>query len=385
MKILIISSIPAIPSWGTAMIYYRHFCERKDFTISVITDDTLINNYEVPYSYQLIDKGKFWTRISRTRFYKIPHTVEKLGRLGIPVKVMKHAKEFNPDAVLTMAGSWTWMAILAEKVARKLNVPLIGCFYDWWYYNIIYHPKAEKLLEKKFRQFYKNCDLAICISEGMQKELGEHKNSIVLYPMGIEIKEHINQLPQQTNEVFTVAFAGNVGEWYGKMIESLITAARGLDIRFKIFGNNPSWSKEFDVYVKKEHIYRGHISHDRLKEEIKRVDGLLLLMGFDASCAVIETTSFKSKFMDYLYYQKPVMLWGPSYSTAVITAKKCSSAAICTSPAATDFIDTVVAVKNSREVQEKLCSNAYKMYEQEFNPEKIHTLLKAKIKALVSF
>src|SRR5437588_5102828 len=170
MKILIISSIPPIPSWGTAMIYYRHFCERDDFTISVITDDTFIENYKVPYRYLLINKGRVWKRISHTRFYKLPHTWDKLvGCARIPPGVMQYAKEFEPDAILTMAGSWTWMAILAQKVARKLKVPLIGCFYDWWYYNVIYHTKAEKMIENKFRRFYRQCDLAICISDGMKK------------------------------------------------------------------------------------------------------------------------------------------------------------------------------------------------------------------------
>src|SRR5438270_7614358 len=171
----------------------------------------------------------------------------------------------------------------------------------------------------------------------MKKELGDHKNVLVLYPMGPYNENRLNG-KEKGNKTYSVAFTGNLGEWYGKMLESLVTAGKGLDICFKIFGNNPSWSKEFDDYARKEKIYMGHISFDRLKEEMKQVDGLLLLMGFDESCAVIETTSFKSKFIDYLSFEKPIMLWGPSYSSAVFTASEFNSAEICTSPLPTDFI-----------------------------------------------
>jgi glycosyltransferase involved in cell wall biosynthesis len=385
MRILFITNIPPLPSWGSAMTFHRHFCERKDFTISVITGFAKIKEYNVSYPYLFIDRGWLWTRISKTRFYQWAHTWSLLvGCLFIPTNVLKHAKQFKPDAIFTVAGSWSWMSILARKVAKKLNVPLIGSFNDWWFYNILYHPAAAGLIEKKFLRFYKDCDLALCTSEGMREALGEHRNAIILYPTGAPIKEAETAISttRGSESAFTVAFAGNLGDWYGKMLESLVRASVNSEIRFKFFGSHSSWSEEFDQYVKKEQIFKGHISFDQLTDEMKRVDALLLFMGFDESVAIVEKTSFKTKFLDYLSFRKPIVLWGPSYCSAVAIAKEFGSAEICTSAKPEDFLESIRKIKDDERNREVLVANAYTMYQRRFNPDKIHETLKGAIMKL---
>jgi glycosyltransferase involved in cell wall biosynthesis len=385
MRILFITNIPPLPSWGSAMTFHRHFCERKDFTISVITGFAKIKDYEVSYPYLFVSRGWLWTKISKTRFYQWAHTWSLLvGCLFIPANVLKHARQFKPDAIFTVAGSWSWTAILAQKVAKKLNVPLIGSFNDWWFYNILYHPTAANLVEKKFLRFYKDCDLALCTSEGMREALGEHRNAVILYPTGSLIKDSEISIPtaRLSESIFTVAFAGNLGDWYGKMLESLVRASTGSDIRFKFFGSNASWTEAFDQYVKKEQIFKGQVSFDKLSDEMKQVDVLLLLMGFDESDAIVEKTSFKTKFLDYLSFRKPILLWGPSYCSAVAIASEFKSAEICTSHKPEDFIHCIHNIKNNEPIRKILISNAYNMYQQRFNPDTIHTILKAAIMKL---
>lgn len=384
MRILFITNTPPIPSWGGAMTFFRHFCERKDFSISVITDNKEIQKYQLPYRYLLIQRGKVWNRICRTRFYQIPISYALLYPTGLPEGVLDFAREFKPDAIFTVAGSWSWMAIMAKTVASKLKVPLIGSFNDWWFYNSLYHRLASSLIEKKFRQFYKECDLALCTSEGMQKALGEHKNSAVLYPTGAFMDEGDNESEKADPGKYTVAFGGNLGDWYGKMLEAVIVAARGAGIDFKIFGSNASWSEEFDVYVKKEGMFKGQISFTELQAEMKNVDALLLLMGFDESCAMIEKTSFKTKFLDYLTFKKPILLWGPSYCSAVGIAREFDSAEICISQYAEDFLKSILKVKSSPDLQKKLIANAYRMYQERFHPDRIHNVLRERIKGLIS-
>ncbi len=382
MRILFISSIPPIPTWGSAMTFYRHFCERDDFTIAVITNDKQIKNFDVKYPYMLIDKGKLWKRVSQTRFSMLPHTWSVTGgSLFLPSDVVKYAKDFAPDAIFTMAGTWTWMAILAQQVSKKLNVPLIGSFNDWWYYNALYHKRFHNFIEGRFRKFYRSCDLALCTSEGMQRELGPHHNSVIVYPTGALLKNK-QMSDKKSDSSFIVAFGGSLGEWYGKMMEALIIAAKGMGITFKLFGGNPSWSAEFDDYVKKANIYGGQISFEQLQKEMETVDGLLLFMGFDKHSEIIEATSFKTKFLDYLSFQKPILLWGPPYCTAAAIAKEFNSAEVCTSPDPKDFVDSILKLKDDRTLQQQLVLNATKMYEERFHPDKIHEILKKSILAL---
>jgi hypothetical protein len=110
---------------------------------------------------------------------------------------------------------------------------------------------------------------------------------------------------------------------------------------------------------------------------------LLLLMGFESECAQIERTSFKTKFIDYLTFQKPILLWGPEYCTAVSVARKFDSAEICTSPLATDFFVTMNRLREDKGRQAQLIANANRMYHSEFHPDKIHHLLKESVEELI--
>jgi glycosyltransferase involved in cell wall biosynthesis len=382
MKILLVTNTPPIPTWGGAMAFYRHFCLKNDFTVKVVTDDLLIHKYDLPYEFIFLDKGKFLEKLARTRFNKAVGTYVKLvGFKTIPDEVMKFAEDFRPDAIFTVAGSWNRMAILAGMLSEKMNVPLIASFNDWWYYNSLYYQWSGSFLEKKFKGMYKKCDLAICTSEGMKEELGGHKNAVVVYPTGATLGPSYPETDK--NEKFTIAFAGNLGEWYGKMLESIGNQLKGEDVQIKIFGSNQSWSSEFDQYVRKEGIYKGQVSFAQLGEEMKKIDALILLMGFEEECALIEKTSFKTKFLDYLSFRKPILLWGPAYCSAVTVAREFNSAEICTSSDPADFAECVLKVRDDSQLQRSLVNNACKMYEDRFNPEIIHANLVKSIKDLM--
>jgi hypothetical protein len=366
------------------MQFYRHFCEKDDFHIEVVTDNPEIRNHEVSYAYLLVHKLAIWERLSRTRFYKPVHSWSHLfGYFGLPKGVLRFAREFKPNAILTVAGSWSWMAIMAADVSRKLNVPLIASFMDWWYYNTIRCSGLDNIFEKKFRKFYSRCHLALCISDGMKAALGDHKNAIVLHPEGALAA--IDETPSGNNGIdqpFKVAFGGNVGEWYGRMLESLVSIPTE-KVQYRIYGSHPSWSRAFDQEVHARGIYHGQVSFDVLREGMKSQDALLLLMGFESECAQIERTSFKTKFIDYLTFQKPILLWGPEYCTAVSVARKFDSAEICTSPLATDFFVTMNRLREDKGRQAQLIANANRMYHSEFHPDKIHHLLKESVEELI--
>lgn len=370
------------------MAFYRHFCDRNDFQISVVTDNVQVQNYSLPYSYSLINRGHLWQRCANTRFGKAAHSWSHLGGDSVPEQVIQQAEDFGAEAIFTVGGSWSWMAKLAEKVAQQLKLPLVGSFNDWWSYNTLRYQWLDPLIEKQFRQFYQRCDLALCTSEGMKAALGDHPNAVVLYPTGavIEARSPVVSDRSNSDRAFTVCFAGNVGDWYGPMLESLITQAwvGDYNIRFKLFGSNASWSKDFDKAVKEKGIFHGQVPFAQLRTEMRSVDALLLLMGFDESCAQIERTSFKTKFLDYLAFQKPILLWGPDYCSAVSIAKEFDSAEISTTSAAQDYLEIISSVQQNLGRQQQLVANAQRMYAERFHPDKIHQLLVQTMQALTA-
>lgn len=373
------------------MAFYRHFVERNDFEIFVATDDESILKYNPPYEVLLFKQPALLERLSRTRLYRFVHSYKHLWAGNfIPEEVISAARKFKPDFVFTIAGAWGWTTLMSQRLARELNVPLVGSFNDWFDFSGILHPMARPLLEKKFRSFYQACDLAWCTSEGMREELGPHRNAQILYPIGASLPAAADKSPPLTlnnrNARFVVAFAGNLGNWYGKMLEQLVSASLAArpEIEFKIFGSNPSWSADFDKMVKARGIFQGHKPFDQLRREMMTVDAVLLLMGFGVDCALTEKTSFKTKFLDYLSFKKPILVWGPEYCSAVRYAREFDSAETCTRPSPESFLETITTLSKSTERRAALVANAGRMYDDRFRPDKIHAQFVSRSLALLS-
>jgi hypothetical protein len=376
-RVFFLTYYPPVPTMGGAMAFYRHFVERPDFELFVATDDPRVMQYNPAYPVLVFQQPAWLERVIRTRLGRWAHSYKHLlaGNF-IPEEVLAAAKKFQPDFIFTIAGSWDWTTQMSRRLARKLGVPLVGSFNDWCDFSLIIHPAFRSRLEKKFRAFYRECDLAWCTCEGMREELGPHANAQVLYPVGARpvAPEKSETYGRRDPSRFVAVFAGNLSDWYGRMLEQLVTAARSVraPIEFRIYGANQSWSPEFDQMARTENIYRGLVPFDQLRREMAEVDCLLLFMGFEEACARTERTSFKTKFLDYLTFQKPIALWGPEYCSATRYAREFDSAEQCNSPDARVFLKSLLDLKANPGRQKMLVENAARMFQDRFHPDKIH-------------
>jgi Glycosyltransferase Family 4 len=388
IRIFYLSYHPPVPSWGTAMSFYRHFVDRNDFEIFVATDSAEVEQYNVPYPFLQFAVPKWLNRMQHTRFYRwFWHYNQSIAGYFVPHQVWQAAQAFRPDLVFTIAGSWNWTARLAQRVARRLRVPLVASFNDWFDFGVLMHSSFRGSLERAFRRFYRDCDLAFCTSEEMLEALGPHPNAHVLYPIGTSMGDNQRDfVPFISNgRPATVFFAGSLSFWYGPMLERLVLASSDSPLRFKIFGSHihATWSRSFDTAARAAGVYRGQVSFDQLKAHAQDADLLLLPMGFGDECAQIERTSFKTKFLDYLTFQKPIVIWGPEYCSAVRIAREFDAAECYTSPDAAGCIATLENVAHSSERQKQLVANAHRMYQNRFEPSRIHAVLLSECEKLV--
>ncbi len=265
LRVFFLTYYPPVPAMGGAMAFHRHFVERKDFELFVATDDKRVLEYNPPYPVLIFQEPAWLERMSRTRLSPWIHSYKQVfaGNF-IPAEVLEAAEKFKPDLIFTIGGSWNWTAQMSQKLARKLAVPLVASFNDWFDFGTINHPALLGRVEKKFRAFYQESDLAFCTSEGMRDELGPHRNAHILYPIGANAQPTTQKAAGAANGKFVIAFAGNLGNWYGKMLEQLITASLNAKapIEFRIFGSNASWSADFDKLAKAKGIFLGHRAFD---------------------------------------------------------------------------------------------------------------------------
>jgi hypothetical protein len=370
------------------MSFYRHFVDRDDFEVFVATDSAEVQQYDVPYRFLRFDVPKWLNRMQHTRFYPwFCQYNQSIAGYFVPQQVWQTARLFNPDLVFTIGGSWNWTARLAQRVAHRLGVPLAASFNDWFDFGVLMHPYFRGSIERAFRRFYRDCDLAFCTSEGMLEALGPHPNAHVLYPIGASMGDSQRDfVPFISNgRPATVFFAGSLSVWYGPMLERLVLASSDSPLRFEIFGSHihATWSRSFDTFALTAGVYRGQVSFDRLKMHVQGADLLLLPMGFGDECAQTERTSFKTKFLDYLTFQKPIIIWGPDYCSAIRAGREFDAAECYTSPDAGGCIATLENVARSPERQKQLVANARRMYQSRFEPGRIHTVLLRECEKLV--
>jgi glycosyltransferase involved in cell wall biosynthesis len=121
--------------------------------------------------------------------------------------------------------------------------------------------------------------------------------------------------------------------------------------------------------VKTAQIYRGFIPN--LMQELRNANALLVAMSFNPRDQMRMQTSFPSKIVEYCQFGKPIIIWGPDYSSAVQWGHKHQSALVVTSPLAQDLVKSLQALATQPQEQKRLGNRALEMAREMFNPEKI--------------
>jgi hypothetical protein len=377
-KILLVSHTVPENKMGGALILFRHFLLKNDFEIGAVTN----NPAEVPGVFQrYVPEPYLLRRLKKTRLNLWAEDYTHLVHARIfDDRLYEAAREFKPDIIFNVAE--TYVSFHAQQLAKKLGVPFAAYFMDWATFATRSHPWAKPHMDRMYRRLYRQADLAFCISDGMKKELGPHPNAHVLYPSGADIQ--LTEPPAQSaNGKFTFCFAGNLYQWYGQMVHDLIQEAEGDESTgLKVFGTNHQWPQEFVDDQTSKGVFHGFRPFERLIPEFQKADAFLLVMGFGADEALIERTSFKTKLLDYILFEKPVLVWGPEYSTAIEIARKFECAFCVTDPSPKAALAGMKELAANRDLQNRLVKNATAMRETELNHHRVHTILKEQIEKL---
>ncbi len=380
LKILLVSHTVPENKMGGALILFRHFVLKYDFEIGVVTN----NPAEVPGMFhRRLLEPRLLSRLKKTRLGLWAEDYTHLVHSRIfDARIYEAAREFKPDIIFNVAE--TYFSFHAQQLAKKLGVPFAVYFMDWATFATRSHRWAKPHMDRMYRRLYRQADLALCISEGMKKELGPHPNAHVVYPSGADI--HLTEPPAKpANRKFTVCFAGNLFQWYGQMVRDLIVESGDAgEVRLTVFGTNHRWTKEFIDDQTLKGVFHGFRPFEQLVPEFQKADSFLLVMGFGADEALIERTSFKTKLLDYILFEKPVLVWGPEYSTAVELARKFDCAYCVTDSSPKAALAGMKELAANRPLQDRLVRNATAMRETELNHHRIHSILKEQIEKLTS-
>ena len=378
---------PSNNSGATLALMYHLFAYAQ-WNVFVITDKPFKGVGEKNQWFH-IKRSWLHQRLSRTRFRRIVAQYEmSLEPYLISLKTINVIREFQPDIILTIPdNTLSWVA---QIVSKKLNIPLVSNFQDWWprgqFYAIHEKPylPTRSLLESRFRKIYKHSSVAFCTSQGFKSFLGDHPCSPILYPCPGERPEKrysINYVEQ--NQSVRLIYAGTTVRSYGRQILSLAKKVfNRQDIIFHIYGGKPDWSEEDFQWAKNVGIYRGFVTREIIKQHITSAHVGLVVMSFDSDLEIMMKTSFTTKFLEYVQLAKPVVVWGPKdCEPAKITQEKMTGLTVNEESA--DYVISSLLHFKEQSFFKQCSDNAWETATTMFDPKEIHNTFSSNVYKLI--
>lgn len=386
LRVLLVSIAPPRNDCGVRIVMYRHFLERNPFELRVASnadfgDDLLVHTpLRLPYLIYRLRKSRFGPRLSAwiTDYENFAWPLTGSRDLEAAVQ------EFRPQIIVTLAECS--LSQLALETARRHRLPLAGLFLDWFpvmkpHYG---HKFTQRVLSRRYRQLYAQCDLAFCTSESMQEVLGPHPNSHVIYPMPGRHRLPENSWPQ-SNGKFRLVYVGSVQNFYGRMLCALIEKIEATsDLEIIIVGPNADWPAELLQRAKAKGVYLGFKPPEEAAKVLTAADALLVVMSFEKEHELFMRTSFTTKFLDYVAFGKPVILWGPEYCAPVRVARKYGGAAVVCTDDAGAMIFLCREIVANTPLKQKLSTEALQLHETLFNPDRLQAIFVGEIEKLVA-
>jgi glycosyltransferase involved in cell wall biosynthesis len=285
--------------------------------------------------------------------------------------------------VLTLAESG--LCHIARKTAERHRLPLAGLFLDWFpvmkgHYG---HKSTQRILSQRYHELYAACDLAFCTSDGMQEMLGRHPNSHVVYPMPGRHVVPEKASPTRSGK-FRVVYVGSVQNFYGRMMCSLIEKIEATsDLEIIVVGPNADWPKQLLERARANGTYLGFKPPEEAAEVLASADALLSVMSFEKEHELFMRTSFTTKFLDYVAFGKPVILWGPEYCTPVRVVRNHGGAIVVNHNDPDAIISACRQIARDAAWREQLLQEANRLHQTLFNPDRLQAIFVGEIEKLV--
>ena len=386
VRVLLVSIVPPRNDCGVRIVMYRHFVDRSPFELHVASnadfaDGLMIHTQlRLPYLVHRLRKSRFGRQFAAwTADYE-----NLIWPLTANDTLEEAVQRFQPQIVLTLAECG--LSHIARKMAERHRLPLAGLFLDWFpvmkgHYG---HKSTQRILSRRYRELYAACDLAFCTSDGMQEMLGPHRNSHVIYPMPGRHVVPEKAGPPRSGK-FRVVYVGSVENFYGRMLCSLIERIETTnDLEIIVVGPNADWPKQLRDRALANGSYLGFKPPDEAAKVLASADALLSVMSFEKEHELFMRTSFTTKFLDYVSFGKPVILWGPEYCTPVRVARGHGGATVVSTPDATEVVCLCREIARDTELNEKLSKQALQLHQTLFNPDRLQDVFVQKITELVN-
>jgi len=239
---------------------------------------------------------------------------------------------FECEGVLTVAHGFGWLA--AAQIASKRKAPLHLIVHDDWPRVAGIAPQFRNWLDDRFASVYRQAQSRLCVSPAMSRFYEQRYGApaAVIYPSRSAVCPDYDEPPAhlaRNDRPFTIAFAGTINsDGYIKALIALQEALKPVNGRLLLFGPlAPDVAQQIGLNGSNTDIGGLLSATDLLKRLRDEADALFVPMSFDASDRANMEMAFPSKLADYTATGVPLLIYGPSYCSAVAWARENSGVA----------------------------------------------------------
>ena len=231
------------------------------------------------------------------------------------------------DSILTVAHGFGWLA--AARMAEKRKVPLHLVVNDDWPRAAHVPDALRNWLDRRFAHVYRQAQSRICVSPAMQRnyEMRYGPTAEVLYPCRAADLPVFAEPPERlarNDHQFTIAFAGTINSnGYIQALIALSHALNAVNGRLLIFGPLTVEQARQSSLDMPNVTVGGLLKWPELMKRLRdEADTLFIPMSFDAADRSNMELAFPSKLADCTAVGVPLLIYGPSYCSAVRWAKE---------------------------------------------------------------
>ena len=349
---------------------YNYLMSSGDFDVfevnQQVIDDHLAKTLTERFTRRLV------TRLSVTRFSYVSHAYRHFVRaLTLPGTLRRAIAAFAPEVVVTVAHGNLFN--LALHTARLFKVPLVSVFHDYWPLLAVQEgllpPMALRRIESDFRRLYRESDGVSCVSEGMRQVLGAHVRAEVILPLS---QRSSAATADKSDALLSarIVYAGYLAHTYGDMLRQLsenMPTGAGL----QIFGEAAQWSASAREEAVRRGILKPFIPFAELEVELAAASALLVVISFSPDVALLMQTNFPSKIITYLSFEKPLIVWAPTYATAAQFVRQHDCGLVVDDPDPAVFWERVAAYAADADRQQRHQRHAREVMRTVLDPVEI--------------
>ena len=373
-KLLYIGDVPVEASYHGSALLYRLLGGYPVDRLRIIEgnlDQSLPERRlkNVPYGSLRVGRS----RLLRTRFRSAVSSCLTLAATGNRRQVQGLCDDFTPEAILTVAHGYSWMA--AAAFATKKGLPLHLIVHDDWPRMARLPAPMMRWLAGKFQTTYRQASTRLCVSPYMVEEYRSRYGveGSLLYPSRAADVPQFDSPPERLAEQerpLVFAFGGTINT--GGHVNALRKLAAALlphgailnlygpisDDAAKSAGLNSSNIRLCGLVPSEQFV-------TRIRQE---ADVLFVPMSFAAKDVDNMSLLFPSKLTDYTAAGLPLLISGPSYSSAVRWAKDHPNVAVVLESESTEEVAVVVEkLLADPSLRVSLASNAIRVGQQLFS------------------